>query len=69
LDQDGAENEKKEGSQHKTEYLPSRRPIFTEKVAKLGPSWVPKRSQNQKKTYKKINAFFDACLKPSWDGF
>ena len=68
-DQDGAENEKKEGSQHKTEKLPERRPIFTEKVAKLAPSWLPKRSPNGKKTCQKINAFFDACLKPSWEGF
>ena len=48
LDQDGAENKKKEELQHKAEYFPSRCPILTEKVAKLDPSWVPKLSQNKK---------------------
>ena len=68
-DQEVAENKLKTWSQHKTEYTPEPCFILPETAAKLGPSRVPKRNQNRKKNCQKINAFFDACLKPSWDGF
>ena len=45
--------------------MPPRPPILAEKVAKMAPSWVPKRSQKRQKNDAKIDQNFGA----SWGRF
>ena len=56
---------KKTPTQQKGGWIYLGPPIFSEKVASMAPSWVPKWSQDGRKIDAKINHFFDA----SWDRF